>query len=49
MLATFQSPGVSSKLNELVYVPANSLVSLPTSFAHLDICLAVVLKTAQPF
>lgn len=30
MLATFQSPGVSSELNELVNVPANSLVSLST-------------------
>lgn len=37
MLATFQSPGVSSKLNELVNVPANFLVFLPTSLAHLDI------------
>lgn len=45
MLATFQSPGVSSKLNELVNVPANFLVFLPTSLAHLDICLAMVFKT----
>lgn len=44
MLATFQSPGVSSELNELVNVPANSLVSLSTSLAGLDICLAVVFK-----
>lgn len=49
MLATFQSPGVSSELNELVNVPANSLVSLSTSLASLDICLAMVFKTVYAF
>lgn len=44
MLATFQSPGVSSKLNELLNVSANSLVCFPTSLAHLDICVAMFFK-----
>lgn len=44
MLATFQSPGVSSKLNELVNVSVNSLVSNLTSLTHLAICWAVVFE-----